>query len=206
MFYYLKGELTARDVNLCVVECSGVGYKLTVSMITSELLASKIGERVKLYTHLAVREDGVELFGFNSLEEKNTFDLLTGVSGVGPKAAINILSVLTPDRLAMAVCTDDTKSISKAPNVGAKTAARIILELKDKVAKDMLPSSSKNSTLGSVGAVAHAASGPIAEATEALMVLGYDKNSVLAALKGLNVEGLDAGGIIKAALKKLARG
>ena len=205
MFYYVKGELTERDVNTCVVECGGVGYGLTVSMLTSEALASKMGQVVKLYTHLAVREDGVELFGFASTVERDTFNLLIGVSGVGPKAAINVLSVLSPDRLAMAICTDDAKSISKAPNVGAKTAARIILELRDKVAKNMLPTS-KGATLGSVGAVAHTAPrGAVAEAVEALMVLGYDKATALSALKDADPSATDVGALIKSALKLLAR-
>ncbi len=205
MFYYLNGELAIRDINSCVIDCGGVGYQLTVSMITSEALASKVGQRVKLLTHLAVREDGVELFGFGSAEERNAFNMLIGVSGVGPKAAMNILSVLTPDKLAMAVCTEDVKSISKAPNVGAKTAARIVLELKDKVAKEMLPSSSKvkGTTLGAIGAVPHV-SGNMAEATEALMVLGYDRNTIIGAVKDIDPS-TDTGEIIKLALKKLAK-
>lgn len=203
MFYYLNGELALRDINMCVIDCGGVGYKLTISMITSESLASQLGKTVKLFTYLAVREDGVELFGFGSNEERNAFNMLTGVSGVGPKAAMNILSIMSPEKLAMAVCTEDTKSISKAQNIGSKTAARIVLELKDKVAKDMIaPVSSKG--IGSVGSVPHAAiSGNLAEATEALMVLGYDKNSVIKALSGLDPT-QDVGALIKAALKKLA--
>lgn len=203
MFYYLNGELALRDINMCVIDCGGVGYKLTISMITSESLASQLGKQVKLFTYLAVREDGVELFGFGSNEERSAFNMLTGVSGVGPKAAMNILSIMSPEKLAMAVCTEDIKSISKAQNIGAKTAARIVLELKDKVAKDMIaPTSSKG--IGSVGNAPHAAiSGNLAEATEALMVLGYDKNSVIKALSGLDPT-LDVGALIKAALKKLA--
>lgn len=204
MFYYLNGELTIRDTNMCVIDCGGVGYKLTISLITSESLASKLSQRVKLYTYLSVREDGVELFGFGSNEERNAFNLLTAVSGVGPKAAINILSVLSPDRLAMAVCTEDIKSISKAQNIGAKTAARIVLELKDKVAKDMMPGASANQTLGSVGSVSHSASCNLSEASEALMALGYDKNTVLTAIKGLDPS-LPSGEIIRLALKKLSR-
>ena len=172
-------------------------------MITSESLASKLGQKVKLFTYLAVREDGVELFGFGSNEERNAFNLLTGVSGVGPKAAMNILSVMSPDRLAMAVCTEDIKGISKAPNIGAKTAARIVLELKDKIAKDFLPTSGAEKTAGSINAV-HTTSGNLAEATEALMALGYDRSSVIKALGGIDPT-LDVGMIIKMALKKLAR-
>ena len=204
MFYYLNGELALRDINMCVIDCCGVGYKLTISMITSESLASKLGQKVKLFTYLAVREDGVELFGFGTNEERNAFNLLTGVSGVGPKAAMNILSVMSPDRLAMAVCTEDIKGISKAPSIGAKTAARIVLELKDKIAKDFLPSSSGEKSAGSVGNVPHAVGGNLAEATEALIVLGYDRSSVIKALGGIDPT-LDVGMIIKAALKKLAR-
>ncbi len=206
MFYYLNGELALRDINTCVIDCGGVGYKLTVSLITSESLASKLGEKVKLYTYLAVREDGVELFGFGTNEERHAFNLLTSVSGVGPKAAMSILSVMSPDRLSMAICTEDTKSISKAPNVGAKTAARIVLELKDKIAKDFITSSSSEKSAGSVASTAPhvAVSGNLSEATEALMALGYDRSSVIKALGGIDAT-LDVGMIIKAALKKLAR-
>ena len=205
MFYYLNGELAFRDINTCVIDCGGVGYKLTISMLTSESLATKLGQKVKLFTYLAVREDGIELFGFGSNEERHTFNLLTSVSGVGPKAAMNILSVMSPDRLAMAICAEDIKAISKAPSIGAKTAARIVLELKDKVAKDFISSSAEKS-LGGAGAVAQnvTAGGNLAEATEALMVLGYDRSSVIKALGGIDPT-LDVGMIIKAALKKLAK-
>lgn len=203
MFYYLNGELALRDINTCVIDCGGVGYKLTISTITSESLASKLGQKVKLFTHLAVREDGVEMFGFGSNEERHTFNLLTAVSGIGPKAAMSILSVMTPDRLAMAVCTEDVKSISKAPNIGAKTAARIVLELKDKIAKEMpMASAATKDTLGAVNTV-RMSSGNLAEATEALMVLGYDRSTVIKALSGIDPT-LDVGAIIKVALKKLA--
>ena len=203
MFYYLNGELALRDINTCVIDCGGVGYKLTISTITSESLASKLGQKVKLYTHLAVREDGVEMFGFGSNEERHTFNLLTAVSGIGPKVAMSILSVMTPDRLAMAVCTEDIKSISKAPNIGAKTAARIVLELKDKIAKEMpLASASVKDTPGTIN-TARMSTGNLAEATEALMVLGYDRSTVIKALAGIDPT-LDVGAIIKIALKKLA--
>ena len=203
MFYYLCGKLAVLDSNLCVIDCGGVGYKLYVSLITAESLTTKIGTEVKLFTHLSVREDGVELFGFGSSEERNTFNMLIEVSGVGPKAAMNILSVMTPENLAIAVANDDIKSISKAPNIGSKTAARIILELRDKVAKNLLPTgrSSKSSPSGNSFGIK---SGNLSEAAEGLMVLGYDKNSVLNALAGIDPT-LDAGSIIKAALKKLAK-
>ena len=129
MFYYLNGELAYRDVSTCVIDCGGVGYKLTLSLTTSSALQDKMGQKVKLYTYLAVREDGIELFGFGSNEERACFNNLISVSGVGPKAAMSILSIMTPDKFSIAVCTEDAKAISKAPGIGSKTALRIILEL-----------------------------------------------------------------------------
>lgn len=206
MFYYLSGELAFLDINTCVIDCGGVGYKLTVSMITSESLATKLGQKIKLFTYLAVREDGVELFGFGSNEERHAFNLLTGVSGVGPKAAMGILSIMSADRLAMAICTEDVKAIAKAPNVGPKTAARIVLELKDKVAKDFVPSAvaEKNTTGMAIAAPRTVVSGNLSDATETLMVLGYDKSTILKALNGIDPS-LDVSVIVTAALKKLAK-
>ena len=204
MFYYLKGTLTYKSLNTCVIECAGVGYKLTVSQITSEALASSVGKEAKLFTYLAVREDGVELFGFGSNEERACFNNLTSVSGVGPKAAMSILSIMTPDRFSLAVCTEDTKAISKAPGIGAKTAARIILELKDKISKETMTASPQIS-LDKTSSAPIGANGKLSEATEALMVLGYDKNTILGALKGVDTVTLATADIIKAVLKKLAR-
>jgi len=201
MFYYLNGSLEYREANLCVIDCGGVGYKLTVSLTTSDSLVNKMNQKVKLYTYLAVREDGIELFGFGTNEERACFNQLISVSGVGPKAAMSILSTLTPDRFSLAVCTEDVKAISKSPGIGAKTAARIILELKDKISKDMMTAGSKPA------AVAQSAplNSTLSEATEALMVLGYDKNTVLNILRGIDTQSTDVGEIIKLALKKLAR-
>lgn len=204
MFYYLSGELAYRDLSTCVIDCGGVGYKLTVSFITSESLMSKLGKQVKLFTHLAVREDGIELFGFGSYEEKECFNRLTGVSGIGPKAAMSILSTMTPEKLAVAICTEDKKAIAKAPGIGAKSAARIILELKDKMSKDMLGVGS-DSTLISASAPSFVPSSAFSEAAEGLAVLGYDRNTVLSVLKGIDPSTSDVGEIIKAALKKLAK-
>ena len=182
MFYYLKGELDYRDINTCVIDCGGVGYKLTVSYLTSETYASKLGKEVKLYTHLAVREDGVELFGFGSYEEKECFNNLTSVSGIGPKAAMSILSTMTPDKLAVAICNGDAKAIAKSPGIGAKSAARIILELKDKMAKDMLNNAIINGSSDSSASI-YISNSAFSEASEALSVLGYDKNTITNSLK-----------------------
>lgn len=202
MFYYLKGLLEYRDATTCVIDCGGVGYKLTVSLITSELLINKMNQNVKLFTHLAVREDGVELFGFGSNEERSCFNQLITVSGIGPKAAMNILSAMTPDKFSLAVCTEDVKAISKAPGIGAKTAARIVLELKDKISKDMMTLGVK-SDLESVKAIPKNSS--LSEAAEALIVLGYDKATVQSVLAGLPATVTDVGEMVKLALKKLAR-
>ena len=168
MFYHISGELVLVESNTAVIDCNGVGYSLTVSLNTQSYLKNP-GQKVKLYTHFSVREDGVELFGFYDLEERDIFKLLITVSGVGPKAAINIMSALTPQSFVSAVMNGDTKLISKAQNVGAKTAARIVLELKDKLAKTVTASDSEDviSALNIPNA-----SEKIAEAQNALIVLG----------------------------------
>ena len=201
MFYYLNGTLELRDSNICVIDCSGVGYKLTVSLTTSSELVNKVGQKVKLYTYLAVREDGIELFGFASNEERASFNQLISVSGVGPKAAMSILSTLTPDKLALAICTDDAKAIAKAQGIGAKTAARIVLELKDKISKDMMTLGSKPEIMATVNAPIGAS---FSEAAEALIMLGYDKSTTMNVLRTIDPAITDVGEIIKAALKKLA--
>ncbi len=201
MFYYLNGNLEYRDANTCVIDCGGVGYKLTVSLTTSDSLVNKMNQNVKLYTYLAVREDGIELFGFASNEERACFNQLISVSGVGPKAAMSILSTMTPDSFSLAICTEDVKAISKAQGIGAKTAARIVLELKDKISKDMMSAGAKSEAVKSA---AMPMSSSLSEAAEALMVLGYDKNTVLGVLRGMDAQKTDVGELIKAALKKLA--
>ena len=202
MFYYLSGELTYKDLNTCVIDCGGVGYKLTISQITSEALASKVGGKAKLFTYLAVREDGIELFGFGSDEERSCFNRLTSVSGVGPKVAMAILSVMTPERLSIAICTEDTKAIAKAPGIGAKPAARIILELKDKISKDVSIPDAASLNLGATAVPGNNKN--LSEATEALTVLGYDKTTIINALSGIDTT-KDVGEIIRLALKKLSR-
>lgn len=200
MFYYLDGILAVREPNMAVIDCGGVGYRLTVSFTTANALASKTGTRVKLLTYLQVREDGMELFGFADEHELDCFKLLIGVSGVGPKAAMSILSVLPPDRFSLAVCTEDVKALAKAPNVGTKTAARIVLELKDKVAGAAL--SQTQSGVGNVAVSQPMGQGKLADAVEALMTLGYDRSSAVSALSGLDAEKLSLNDLISQALKK----
>ena len=196
MFYYLDGTLAEREAGLAVIDCGGVGYRLTVSLTTSDALSSKVGARVKLYTYLQVKEDGMELFGFRDKDELDCFRLLIGVSGVGPKAAMAVLSIFTPDRFRLAVCTEDNKALAKAPNVGAKTAARIVLELKDKIAGLTLRTPA---TGGSTAGTAPVSGG---DAIEALMTLGYDRASAMNALSGLDAEKLSLNDLISQALRK----
>ena len=139
MIYHLNGTLELCEEGSCVIDCGGVGYKLFVSDNTYTAIVGHIGKPMKLLTYLQVREDAVELYGFKTNDELSAFKLLITVSGVGPKAAMSILSLLTPDRLSMAICGEDTKTIAKANGIGAKTAARVVLELKDKISIDPKP-------------------------------------------------------------------
>ncbi len=200
MFYYLDGALVYRDPTTAVIDCNGVGYRMTISYMTSDALASKMNTRTRLMTHLQVREDGVELFGFINNEELECFKLLIGVSGVGPKAAMSILSIMNPERFRLAVCTEDIKGLAKAPNIGAKTAARIVLELRDKVAKDF--TSAPATAPSGTAATAPVGNGKLNDALEALMALGYDRSTALNGLKGLDVEKMSVSDLIAAALKK----
>lgn len=207
MFYYVKGELVYREPTAAVIDCGGVGYRLTVSLLTSDALASRVGETVRLFTHMSVREDGVELFGFISSDELNVFRLLTSVSGVGPKAGMSILSILSADRVLYAVCTEDTKALAKAPGVGGKTAARIVLELKDKVSGDAFRSAGMTAAApdGSLKKPTPVGGGKLSEATEALGALGYDRSDILSALRGIDIERLSLEEIITGALKKFVK-
>ena len=199
MFYYVKGILAYCDPNCAVIDAGGVGYKMTISQNTFSALP-KLGESAKLYSWLSVREDGVELFGFAKEDELSAFKLLIGVSGVGPKVALGVLSFLTPEKLALAVSSEDSKTLAKANGVGSKTAARIVLELKDK----MSATGSSDNT-GDIVTTGGAPSGALADATEALTVLGYSRSDVNAALRGVNLNGMSTEDIIRTAMKQLMR-
>lgn len=206
MFYYLSGKLALLKNDLAVIDVGGVGYKLTISGTTYEAMPAnrsvKEPPTIKLFTYLAVREDGIELFGFATETELATFKLLITVSGVGPKAAMAILSHLTPEKFALAVCTDDKKTISKANGIGPKTAARVILELKDKLMKEAGGSDFASVATPVVGASA-AKGGKLAEATDALMVLGYSRAEAMAAMKDMDIAKMELEEIIRLSLKRL---
>lgn len=199
MFYYVNGIVAEIDANLAVIDCNGVGYACATTNYTLSQL--KKGEKAKLYTYLNVREDAVDLFGFASQSELNSFKMLLGVSGVGPKAALSILSSSTPGNLAMAVVMGDEKTLTAAPGIGKKIAQRIILELKDKLAKEQAGSSFDVG--GSVPVISK--SSKAGEASAALAVLGYTSQDIAVALKGIDMDSLPLEEIIRQALKKMVR-
>ena len=202
MFYYINGKLAALESTFAVIDAGGVGYKMTVTYNTYVSLSASGANTAKLYSYMAIREDDVELFGFYSLEELSAFKMLITVSGVGPKAAVSILSQLTPAKLAVAVCTEDKKAISQANGIGPKTAARIILELKDKLKNQISGEDLKDAPTEIVTA---GTSSKLSDAQDALAVLGYSRSEALTALKSIDTDNLELDEIIKLALKKLMR-
>ncbi len=198
MFYYLDGTVALTAPYLAVIDCGGVGYACSTTNNTISRLRK--GERARLYTYLHVREDIFDLYGFYTQEELNTFKMLIGVSGVGPKAALSILSASSPEQLVMAIITGDEKALTVAQGIGKKIAQRIILELKDKLAKEQ-----DSIGLQSVAATGRAMGGKVTEAAAALQVLGYTQADISTALKGIDVDALPLEEIIRQALKKMVK-
>lgn len=199
MLYHIEGNVTDFETNLAVIDCGGLGYALNASLNTISGL--KLGERAKLYIYEYIREDAHDLFGFLSKGEKRCFEMLIGISGVGPKAAISILSSNTPESLALAVLNGDVKALTCAPGIGKKIAQRIILELKDKLAKE-----SASSDFGGalpVVSVQPEESSARADAIAALAVLGYSMPEINAALRTLQTEEMTVEQIVKAALRAM---
>lgn len=203
MFYYVKGELVLAEPGTAVIDCGGVGYKLSISDNTLGKLANMDKKEAMLYTYMHIREDALDLIGFATREELAAFKMLISVSGIGPKAAMSILSLLSVEKFALAVSTQNTKAISKAPGIGPKTAARIVLELKEKVAKEFATTSSD--AVQEVFTPEVSSGGNYAEAENALMVLGYTKAEAQNALKGIpanaTLEEMVAGALKKMALR-----
>lgn len=197
MIYSLNGEVTHLEQNLIVVECGGVGYACRST--STAVSRAVMGEKIKLYTYLNIREDAAELFGFSDESELNCFKLLLSVSGVGPKVAIAILSDLKPQEFALAVVNDDSKTITRAQGVGTKLAQRIILELKDKLKKD---GSFASADIPKINLNA-SASNAVSEALTALMVLGFSNSQAQKALAGLSEE-LSVQELVKEGLKRLS--
>lgn len=195
MIYSVHGTLTVKSSGLAVVECAGVGYACRTTHMTLSEIGS-IGDEVMLYTHLSVREDAAELFGFSNMQELHCFEMLTSVSGVGPKAALAILSDLSADRFALVVASGDSKTLTKSKGIGAKTAQRIVLELKDKIAKENKDS---DWTALSESAV-YKDDSALSDALSALMVLGYSQEEVMPMLVQLD-KNLSSEDMIKETLK-----
>ena len=195
MFYYINGTVTVLEANLAVLDCGGVGYACHTTGYTLSQL--QVGKQQKLYTYCNIKEDAFDIFGFSTKEELNCFNRLIGVSGVGPKVALAILSAATPSQFTLAVMTGDEKTLTMAPGVGKKMAQRIILELKDKLTGE-LPE------MGGAAAVVPAAAGNKAsEAAAALASLGYSQGEIGLALKGVDVERLSLEEIVRSALRAM---
>lgn len=201
MYSYIKGTLEEIREDLIVVENNGIGYNIRVPSRLLDELPPR-GGQVKIYTYLYVREDVFSLFGFASEDELNMFRQLITVSGIGPKGGLAILSVLSPNDIRFAVVSEDAKTIAKAPGVGAKTAKRLIIELKDKVnleeAMEHLAQDESGSSTVSGGLVRK-------EATEALVALGYSAAEAAKVLSGIDISAdADVESVLKAALKQMA--
>lgn len=197
MFYYLTGKITVMEANLAVVDCGGVGYACHTTAYTLSRL--HMGEEHRLYTYCNIREDAFDIYGFGSREELRCFELLLGVTGVGPKAALAILSVTTPDQFTLAVMTGDEKTMTMAPGVGKKLAQRIILELKDKMGGELDASAGVSAPAGMSAPVG----GKTATATAALAELGYSQTEIAAALKGADTDKLSVEELVRYALRAM---
>lgn len=197
MIYNVKGILTYAEPSFAVVECGGVGFKCFISMTTLKELPS-VGKEVNLYTHLAVREDAMDLYGFISVNELEAFKLLITVSGVGPKAAMAILSVLPYDILSIAISSGDVRAIQQANGVGKKTAERVVLELKDKMAGVSGDASSVVEGIQSVASSTNAS-----EAVEVLVSLGYERSDAATVVGNID-SSLSVDEIVMKSLKQLA--
>lgn len=199
MIYSLTGTIIHTEPDLCVVECSGVGYACRTTLLTLGQIQKNT--TATLYTHLAVREDAIDLFGFATMQELDCFKLLTSVSGVGSKFALAILSSLTPDMVYLAIAAEDIKAFTKIKGVGNKIAQRIVMELKDKIAKD----TSLGTASSGVGSVIEAtkSNSPANEAISALVVLGYSQSESAQAISRLD-SSLPVDELIKQGLRLLA--
>ena len=199
MIYSLSGKVVHADANGVAVQCGGVAFYCAASFNTMRKVGA-VGSEVTLYTYLSVREDAMDLFGFCDPQELQCFKLLIGVTGVGPKAAIAILSVLTPDSLALAIASGDTKAITRAQGVGPRIAQRIVLELKDKIGGIALSQDSREA-VAAAGSVVSGSNQ--SEAAEALTMLGYTQSEASSAVSKLD-KNLSVEKLITEALKILS--
>ena len=199
MFYHLEGTVAEFGQNLVVLDCGGIGFALSATVNTLSQL--KAGERAKLYIAESIGENNFDLYGFFEKSEKSCFEMLTSVSGIGPKAALSILSYNSPSALALAIMNNDVKALTVAPGIGKKIAQRVILELKDKISKEY---EAPEQTFAPV-AVPAAAGGNLSDAVAALTVLGYSSAEISPVLKTLDTSSMSAEQIIRAVLKHMVR-
>ncbi len=199
MISYIKGRLEIKSKDYIVVDVGGIGYKIFMSETAINELEK--GKEVKIFTYMKVREDDISLYGFLNNEELVTFELLISVGGVGAKSAITILSNITPSKFALAVITNDVNTLKKLPGIGAKTAGRIILELKDKMKTEQSIEESKNEEIKEAIVLDNKAN----DALEALCVLGYTRKDVEKVLSNIDTNKLTVEEIIKQGLKYLGR-
>ena len=199
MFYHIKGTVTELEPNLAVIDCGGVGSALNVTHNTVGNLS--LDDTAKLYVSEVVREDCFDLYGFYTKSEKRCFEMLTSVSGIGPKAALSILSANTPESLALAIMNNNEKALTVAPGIGKKIAQRVILELKDKIGKGM------EASLPELPITSAAASGDtqLNDALAGLGVLGYSAAEISPVLKKLDTSSMTAEQIIRAVLKQMVK-
>lgn len=200
MFYHLNGIVSELGQNLVVLECGGIGFALNATLNTVSRL--KMGEKAKLYVAESIGETNFDLYGFADKAEKRCFEMLISVSGIGPKAALSILSYTTPEGLALAIMNNDLKTLTVAPGIGKKIAQRVILELKDKISKEM---GGAEISLPIAAAPAAAENSQVNDALTALTVLGYSSAEVAPVLKTLDISGMSAEQIIKAVLRHMVK-
>jgi len=196
MFYYINGTVSVIEENLAVLDCGGVGYACHTTAYTLSQL--QIGKQQKLYTYCNIKEDAFDIFGFSTKEEHDCFNQLLSVSGVGPKAALSILSSVTPSQMTLAIVTGDEKTLTMAPGVGKKMAQRIILELKDKMGAQV-----SSADTGTAAFIPHIAGNKMSEATAALASLGYSSGEISHALKNIDIEHLSLEEIVRSALRAM---
>jgi holliday junction DNA helicase ruvA len=199
MLAYIKGTLEIKMTDYVVIDVGGLGYKVYMSAIGMEKLGN-IGDKVKVYTYYRVREDDISIFGFNTNEELRMFELILSVSGVGAKTALTIIAVTEPSEFAIAVISDDVSYLTKIPGIGAKSAQRIILELKDKMKKENSITKTKNLKLKE----AVVDSSKVDEAISALQVLGYNKKEIEKVFMKLDKKDLSTEDLIRKGLGMLA--
>ena len=199
MFYHLEGKVAEFGQNLVVLDCGGIGFALNATLHTISQL--KTGEKARLYVAESIGENNFDLFGFAEKSEKRCFEMLVSVSGIGPKAALSILSYNTPESLALAIMNNDLKALTVAPGIGKKIAQRVILELKDKVSKEIEPLEADIRPAQAPSG----ADGNLADAMAALTVLGYSSAEIAPVLKTLDSSSMTAEQIIKSVLKQMVR-